>query len=166
MLAGWKSIMRQFAPPLFTCVWLMGTALAAQTASDVGESIELTRTAIQAKRQTIISQSLDLTEEEDRAFWPLYREYQTASASLDDRVAEMVTNLMVNYDRLTDEEAEDLIDQWLDVQTKRHDLTLQYAKRFREILPEKKALRYLQLENKLDAIVSYSLSETVPLAEQ
>lgn len=141
----------------------LASVLAAQ--SPTKEAIELSRVEIQAKRQTIVAQAIELTEEEARNFWPLYREWQAASANLDDRVAAMITKLTDEYDTLTEEEAGHLISEWLDVKSREQRLDAKYAKRVQKILPKKKALRFLQLENKLDAIVAYSLTGSVPLAE-
>ena len=151
------------------CFWIVGTvlcgSLAAQTGTQSRETIELSRTVIQAKRQTIVAQAIDLTDVESKAFWPLYREWRTASANLEDRIADMVSKLNDEYDTLTDEEAGRLMDEWFDVKAREQKLNARYAKQFRKILPPKKALRFLQLENKMDSIVTYSLSGTVPLAE-
>ena len=43
---------------------------------DITSDIELTRSAIQLKRQTFVTRAMDLNEAEAQAFWPLYREYR------------------------------------------------------------------------------------------
>ena len=38
-----------------------------------------------------------------------------------------------------------------------------WVPRFREVLSEKKVLLFLQLENKMDAVINYDLAESIPL---
>ena len=54
--------------------------------------------------------------------------------------------------------------EWMSI--KKHTTKLQekYAKKFRKVLPEKKVLRYFQIENKLDLIIDSELSAAIPLA--
>jgi len=45
------------------------------------EEIHLTRVAIQAGRQAIVTEAMDLTPR-DGDFWPLYREYRLDAAKM------------------------------------------------------------------------------------
>jgi hypothetical protein len=40
-----------------------------------------------------------------------------------------------------------------------------YVGRFDDVLPPKKLVRYFQIENKMDAIISLGLAAVVPLAQ-
>ena len=41
----------------------------------------------------------------------------------------------------------------------------QYLKRFRKVLPEKKVMRFMQIENKMDAVIEFELAGSIPLAK-
>jgi hypothetical protein len=45
------------------------------------------------------------------------------------------------------------------------ELKATYVPRLSKVLPQKKVLRYLQIENKIRAIVKYELAAGVPLAQ-
>ena len=148
---------------VLTIVVFSNVGLAQGTPSR--DAIELNRAAIQAKRQQIVTNAIDLTDSESQAFWPLYRDWRAAMAGLGDRKAEIAQRIAEDYDDLSEQESKQMVDEWLRLEGEELKLKKSYLKRFRKILPEKKAARFFQLENKLDAIVYYDLAQQLPLVE-
>jgi len=144
---------------------VMGGSVCAQTSLGDRESIELTRTIIQTNRQSIVNAAIDLTDEQGRAFWPLYREWRAEMARIGDRKVEVLTQIDEHYRDLTDQQARTLLDDWLKIEADALKLRQEYVRRFRRIIPEKTVARFFQLESKLDATVAYDLVGTVPLVE-
>ncbi len=161
-------------PALFLPVLFLPTSLVVATlaipafgqviVSDQGE-IELTRKAIQTKRQEIVTTAMDLSDEEGQAFWPLYRDWRANMAGLGDRKVMLIEELEDKWGELTDERAGSMLDEWFQIRTGELKLHKQYVKRFRKILPEAKVARFFQLENKMDAAVNYNLAGAVLLVE-
>ena len=149
----------------------VGTALvilpaSAQNAGDQAKKeIQLTRQIIQTERQAIVIQAMQLTSEENDSFWPLYRDWRAKVAGLGDRELKLITEFAENYDTLSDEQAGELINEWQKIDEQYLKMRKQYIKRFRKILPEKKVMRFFQLENKMDAVIDFELAGTIPLAE-
>ncbi len=52
---------------------------------DITSEVEMTRAAIQVRRQALVTAAMDLEPKESEAFWPLYREYRLDMAKLADR---------------------------------------------------------------------------------
>ena len=146
-----------------TLCWT-GQCLGQQGSLDP-ESIQLTRTLIHEKRQEIVSNVIDLTEEEARAFWPLYRDWRAKMAGLGNRIVGLVEQMEENWNEVDEAQAKSILDEWLRIQTEELRLKKQYLKRFRQILPDKKVTRFYQLENKMDVAVNYNLATSVPLVE-
>ena len=83
---------------------------AKQTkALNVNDVVELMQTDIRTHRKLIIANSMELSESESRAFWPLYREYQAALAKLNDRTVHLIAAFLKNYENLLDEAAKGLL---------------------------------------------------------
>ncbi len=61
--------------------------------------------------------------------------------------------------------AKQLLDDSIELEDNFQALRMKFLKDFRKALPEKKVLRYLQIENKIDTIIDYDLAQIVPLAE-
>ena len=132
----------------------------AQSASD----IELTRARIQTARQAIIADAMTLTEDESLAFWPAYRDYRMDMARLGDRLVKVMSEFVSSAATLSDEQANRLLDEYIDLRADEIAVKKKYVGVFRKLLPAPKVTRFFQLENKLDAVVNYELAATVPLA--
>ena len=61
-----------------------------ETQQEAMEDIQLTRTVIQAERQALVTQAMDLTPEEMQGFWPLYRTYRLEAAKVGDRIVTLL----------------------------------------------------------------------------
>ena len=128
------------------------------------DEIELMLAQIRTNRQAIVTENLELTAAESEVFWPLYRQFQNDRALMVDRTMKMLTEFRDNFDVLSEEQAKALVDEYFKIQKEELRLNEKYLREFRKILSQKKALRYFQIENKLDAIIDYDLSQVIPLA--
>jgi hypothetical protein len=145
---------------IICCLVIAGTSLLAQNQSD---EIELTRTIIQAERQIILAANMGLTDEEGQRFWPLYRQYRGDLAKNGDRMVTLITTFADNYENLSEGTAEWMIKEFLAIEKVEAEVTARWVPRFREVLSAKKLVLFLQLENKMDAIIDYELAESIPL---
>jgi hypothetical protein len=128
------------------------------------DEIELMLAQIRTNRQAIVTENLALTAAESEVFWPLYRQFQNDRALMVDRTMKMLTEFRDNFDVLSEEQAKALVDEYFKLQKEELRLNEKYLREFRKILSQKKTLRYFQIENKLDAIIDYDLSQVIPLA--
>jgi hypothetical protein len=128
------------------------------------DEIELMLAQIRTNRQAIVTENLALTAAESEVFWPLYRQFQNDRALMVDRTMKMLTEFRDNFDGLSEEQAKALVDEYFKIQKEELRLNEKYLREFRKILSQKKTLRYFQIENKLDAIIDYDLSQVIPLA--
>lgn len=129
------------------------------------DMIEVIRGQITADREALVAENLNLTAEESEAFWPVYRRFQNERSALVDRRIKILTNFRDNFETLDDKVAKQLLDDSIELEDNFQALRMKFLKDFRKALPEKKVLRYLQIENKIDTIIDYDLAQIVPLAE-
>lgn len=129
------------------------------------DMIEVIRQQVAANREALVAENLNLTEAESESFWPVYRRFQNERAVLVDRRIEILTQFRDNFEMLDDATAKQLLDDALRLEDDKLKLREKFLKDFRKVLPEKKVLRYLQIENKIDTIIDYDLAQIVPLAE-
>ena len=129
------------------------------------DEIELTRLLIQTERQAIIAKNLELTEAEAEEFWPAFRAYRGELTKLGDRALAMIKSYAEAYnaDSMTDAKADALIKEYLSIEEAELKLKKRWWKKFRKILSARKAARYFQLENKLDAVVDVDLADQILL---
>jgi hypothetical protein len=129
------------------------------------EEIRLTRVAIQAGRQAIVTEAMDLTPAEMETFWPLYREYRLEAAKIGDRIVGLIERYAANYDNLTNEAANKLLNDFVKIERARVDLKAKFLPRFKKVLPATKVVRFYQLENKMDIAVLNEMAEQIPLVK-
>lgn len=98
---------------------------------------------IEAYRVAFFTQKLDLTEEESKAFWPVYNAYQKELREL--RKSERQLS-RANYGEMSDKELEEAMEKRFDLRQKQLDLEKQYYKKFKTVLPMKKVAKLPQVE--------------------
>jgi hypothetical protein len=64
---------------------------------------------------------------------------------------------------LTDDKAKKLINEAVAIDRAEGDLKTVYAPKLSKVLPARKVMRYLQIENKIRALVRYDIASGVPL---
>ena len=139
--------------------------IAPVSAQQERDMIEVIRAQVATNRQALVAENLGLSNEESDKFWPVYRRYQADRAGLVDRRIKLLTEFRDNFETLGDEQARTLLDDALKLDSDSLKLRKKYVKDFRKVLPEKKVLRYLQIEDKIDTIIDYDLAQIVPLAQ-
>jgi hypothetical protein len=157
-------------PLLLAALLAAGAAASAQqTDGRILEDQRLTeaRALLQSGRKEIIADELRLTDEEASAFWPVYEEYHSNVMVVRDRYAETIGDYIKTYraGEITDDYAENLIDQGLSFKGDLLKIQEKYLNKFKKVLPIRKAVRFYQLENKMDADIDAQLANFVPLME-
>lgn len=132
----------------------------------LAEKVQSSRSYTEAQRKAIVTKNLDLGRDESTGFWPIYRDYRSAIAKIQDERLKLVADYAQNYRSMTGDKAKSLLEGYLrsdeDVlKTKR-----QYLSKFRKVLPETKVARYYQIENKMDALVAAEIALQIPLMVQ
>ena len=153
--------------------WVIGALtlsfflFSAPLSAQVSAEFEKTREAMQKQKDDVMAADMHLTEEEGKAFWPLYREYQEALRTLQDRSFKLLAEYARERenDTFTDQKAKALLDEYMDIE--REDLWLKRInqQKLLRILPAKKVMRYFQLENKIAAMINYQATQMTPLAK-
>jgi len=131
---------------------------------DMLSDVELTRAAIQVRRQALVTAVMDLDGKEAEGFWPLYREYRAAMATVNDRYVKLVTTYLESFDNLSDSSATGLVNDYLSIERARIDVKSQFVPRFGQILVPRKVARFFQIDNKLDAVIAADMAKLIPLA--
>ena len=125
---------------LLSISFLLG--FAALNIAQTTESEEASRKRIEASKVAYMTSYLDLSTIEAEKFWPVYNEYQAKSKALREQWGKRK-----DYDQMTEAEASSMLDKYMDISAKRSTLKLDYMKRFRTILSDKKVLMLNRAES-------------------
>ena len=146
--------------PVVLC-WLASGPALGQT--NPGDEKEAARSTIQGDRMVLVNQNMALTQEEGKVFWPLYMEYQKELNKMNKRKVDFIEAFAKDYEKMTDQKAKDLTDEWMDIQRDALKLKSSYIGKFARVLPMRRVARYFQIENKLEMGVDCTLAGRIPL---
>jgi hypothetical protein len=122
---------------------------------------------IDYKRKQIVEANMALTAQEGEAFWPVYNSYRTEA----DKLSKDAIALLLDYTRaygegsVSDESAGKLQERLLELRENQLELKEKYAKRIAKEVSPKRSLRFLQIEEQLDAISLLANTSDIPLVE-
>ena len=120
---------------------------------------------VQTDRRAILSANLGLTEEESRVFWPIYDQYELDMKKITDQRLAMLDQYAAKYDTLTDADADGLLKTRFKLDEQSTAIKVKYAKKIQKALPSTKALRYVQLQDRIDNVIAGELLSLIPMAQ-
>lgn len=120
---------------------------------------------IKADKKLFVAMNMDLSEKEAEGFWPVYDSYQTDLGQVNQRLGQLIADYAEAYNSgsVPDQTAANLIKEWLHVEAEEVKLRIANVKKLADVLPAKKVARYLQIENKIRAVIKFGLAAEVPL---
>lgn len=119
---------------------------------------------VMTDKRAIYAKNLGLSEAESRVFWPVYDEYELKMKKLDDRFLALVNDFVAKYAALTDADATAMLKEKMAIEKQRAALKQTYTKKVAKVLPPVKALRYAQLETRIENMVRRDVYGLIPLA--
>ena len=162
--------MRRYLPraTISAAIMLMlGFAMPGLAQDKPADNMQILRGKINADKKLVVAANMDLTESEAKGFWPVYDEYQKDLQKINRRLVSLLGSYAADLwnKSLTDDKAKTLIDEVIAIEIAEANLKSTYAPKLSKVLPAKKVARYLQIENKIRAVVKYDLAQGVPLVQ-
>jgi hypothetical protein len=144
---------------LFVIVFVLATTVGyAQEAY-----IELLRSDVKTKKVAIITEVMQFDDEQAKAFWPVYREYEVELSKMGDARIALIRDYAQNYETMTDEKAQELIQRALKLEERRTKLKKRYFKKFDKALSSKTVAKFFQLENQINLLIDLQIASELPL---
>ena len=144
-----------------------GLAAPAMAQEPNTQNMEILRQKLKADRKLVVAANLGLTDAEGAAFWPVYDAYQKDLQQINQRMAAVITAYADAYNKgpVTNEVAKKLLDEAVAVDEAEVKLKSSAVPKILATLPATKAARYIQIENKIRALVRYELAANIPLVK-
>jgi hypothetical protein len=101
------------------------------------------------------------------SFWPIYDAYQHDLQGINDRLRATIGEYVDAYNKglVDNATAKKLLHEFLAIEKAEAKLPQTYVPKLEKVLPETKVARYIQIENKIRAVVRYELAARIPLVE-
>ena len=145
---------------------LVGLTIPVGAQDKPADNMQILREKIKADKKLLVATNVELTESEAKGFWPVYEEYQKDLTAINQRIGKLIESYAADYraNSLTDDKAKKLVDELVAIEQAEAGLKTTYVPKLSKVLPLKKVARYLQIENKVRALVKYELASSIPLA--
>jgi hypothetical protein len=151
--------------PLALALIVTALPLASQAQqSGVAADEQVVLKQVLNDKRAVFANNLGLEDSESRAFWPVYDEYEGKAKKLDDRFLALLDNYANKYGSLTDADAAAMLKEKMAIEKDRAALKQTYTKKVAKVLPAKKALRYAQIETRVETLLRSQLYSIIPLA--
>ena len=140
-------------------------AFSAEGTAATPSDMEILREKLYADKRLIVAENMELTEKEAKAFWPVYDAYQEDLHKINERMAKLINEYALAYNKgvILDKTARKLAEEAINVDLEDAKLKKSYFPKLSKVLPGVKVARYIQIENKIRAIVRYELAAAIPL---
>ena len=137
------------------------SGVAAKPVSD--SDIQLLRSDVQAGKNEIITATMQFSDAESTAFWPVYRDFARDQQVIgDDRVA-LIKDYATNYDSMDDAKAKDMVQRMINIEDKTLNLREDNWPKFMKALGAKRAAKFYQVDSRISLLINLQLSASVPL---
>jgi hypothetical protein len=160
--------MRALTAALFSAtVFLASPVLAQDTSnSSADTNMEILMQKIKADKKLLVASNMDLSDAEAKNFWPLYEAYQKDLHKINDQMLHAIKDYAEAFNKgpIPNDTAKRLLNEALSVQQSEVKLKQTYAEKIGKVLPASKTARYIQIENKIRAIINFELARQIPLA--
>jgi Spy/CpxP family protein refolding chaperone len=118
---------------------------------------------VMTDRRAVYANNLKLTEAESAKFWPIYDEYEAKVKKINDRFLANLNRFVENYEALSESDAAEVLKEKMAIEKERDALKQEYTRKVANALPPKKALRYAQIETRVDNMLRRDVYSLIPL---
>jgi hypothetical protein len=147
------------------------TKSAASSESDAQKKntsayIELMRRKVRQDKAEIMGSVMALSAADAAKFWPIYADYDAQLSKLNDQRVELIKDYAQNYNDMTDQKADELIQKALAYQKQREELLVSTYEKMKQALGAVTAARFVQVEHQLLLIIDLQIDSALPVVGQ
>lgn len=128
--------------------------------------IDLMRKDVRQQKAEIMGAVMVLSASDAAKFWPIYSEYDVQLTELNNQRVENIKQYARDYNQMTDEEADQLVQKALAYQKQRAELLNQTYEKVKNALGAITAARFAQVEHQLLLIIDLQIASSLPVVGQ
>ena len=156
--------MIKIALVVLTGLMVYAVPAVAQEMSDT--NMEILKQKLKADKKLLVAGNMDLSDAEAKKFWPIYDAYQKDLEQVNQKLGHTIKEYADAFNKgpLPDGTAKKLLNEVLSLEEQETKLKRTYAEKLEKALPYSKVARYIQIENKIRALIRMELAQGIPLA--
>lgn len=152
---------------LMFCLVALAPLVARSQDSAADTNMEILMQKVKADKKLLVASNMDLNDAESKQFWPLYDQYQHDLQQINERLRNTIGEYAQAYNQgkgqISNDTAKKLLNDTLAIQESEVKLKRTYADKVGKVLSPTKTARYIQIENKIRALVNFELARQIPL---
>ena len=154
-----KTVAVAFLAALMVCA----APAMAQEMSDA--NMEILKQKLKADKKLLVAGNMDLSDADAKKFWPIYDAYQKDLEQVNQKLGQTIKDYAEAFNKgsIPDPTAKKLLNDALSVEEQETKLKRTYAEKLEKVLPFNKVARYIQIENKIRAVIKMELAQQIPL---
>lgn len=137
---------------------------APQQQQNLDAYVSLIRKDVASQKFDIMDSVMQLDGDQAAKFWPIYRDYQDELTKINDQRIANIKQYAQNYNNLTDDQANQLVQSALDYRKQRLDLLAKYYDQVKQSLGGVTAARFVQVEDQLLLLIDLKIDSMLPIA--
>jgi len=152
-----------FSAGLMLCTVSAMAQPASGTSADT--NMEILKEKLKADKKLLVASNMDLSDAEAKKFWPIYDSYQMDLNQVNQKIGQTIREYAESYNKgpIPDGTAKKLLGEVISAEEQEVKLKKSYTERLQKVLPATKVARYIQIENKIRALIKMELAQQIPL---
>ena len=130
------------------------------------QDLEILRKDLRSQNKQLMAQNLTLTDTDATKFWPIYDQYVAEQIKIHNKKYATIQEFADRYGTMTDDQANKLMKQWLDVDIADTQLRSKYLGIVTKAIGGKQAASWAQLDRRIQMMVDLQLASRTPLVQQ
>lgn len=149
-------------------ILLLGGAAPAEPDAPVSDNIynylQLLRSDVNSLKVELITSIMQLSAEDAKKFWPIYRDYENELGKQATSRAEMIAEFVRRHQEgsFDNTKAKEMAKRWFKSQRARLDLLEKYHSKIEKALTSVQAGQFLQIENQIGLFIDITIASEMP----
>ena len=152
---------------LHLAIVALAAALAFPAIAQTSTDMQILAQKIKADKKLVVATNMQLSEAEAKGFWPVYDAYQKDLEALNKRMVVAIVAYAEASKKgsVPNDVAKQILDESLAIDEEELKMKRTTVAKLDKVLPGVKIARYVQIENKIRALVRIELAENIPLVK-
>lgn len=157
-----KSVVCLSAALFLVTLLVVAAPLSAQTVDSVDQQVAALRADMKADKANIIKESMQLTPDQAKAFWPVYNEYDKDLTAVNDELVALIKKYAQQYGSITDADAKQLTEKAFAIQSRKIEIKKKYFGALSKATTPLLAAKYFQLDYRLELLLNLKITSELP----
>ncbi len=147
---------------LLVSAFIASVPAAAQTDASVDQQIAALRADMKADKANIIEEAMQLTPEQAKTFWPVYKDYDKEASQVNDELVALVKKYAQQYGSITDADARQLTQKAFDIQSRKIEVKKKYFAALSKATTPLLAAKFFQVDYRLELLLNLKIASELP----